>query len=123
VISVWILSAPGFDALTVDPATVTFGPMGAWSAGRSGDANDDGLMDLGFKFRTRETGIQCGDTSVTLEGATYDGLLIEGSRAIKTPGCKGKKGDHGNGGNNGGGHGDDDDDDGENSQGNGNGRH
>jgi hypothetical protein len=39
-------------------------------------------------FRTQETGIACGDTSVSLTGETFNGDLIQGADSIKTVGCQ-----------------------------------
>jgi hypothetical protein len=90
VIAVAILTTNTFDATTVDPSSVEFGPSGATEAHGKGhieDVNQDGEPDLVLHFRTQETGIQCGDTSASLTGKTVDGEPIEGSDAIKTVGC------------------------------------
>ena len=90
-IPVAILTTEDFDAITVDPMSVVFGPSEAAVAHGKGhieDVDDDGDDDLVFHFRTQETGILCGDTSATLTGETFDGQVIEGSAAIKTVGCK-----------------------------------
>ena len=85
-----ILTTRDFDATTVDPLSVEFGPDGAFEAhgrGHIEDANRDGKKDLVLHFRTQETGIRCGDTSASLTGATFDGDPIQGSDSIKTVGC------------------------------------
>jgi hypothetical protein len=90
VIPVAILTTDTFDATTVDPLTVEFGPGGATEAhgrGHIEDVNHDGEPDLVFHFRTQETGIQCGDTSASLTGETFDGDAIEGTDVIKTVEC------------------------------------
>jgi hypothetical protein len=90
-IPVAILTTNGFDAATVDPLTVKFGPDGAVEAHARGhiqDADGDGDDDIVLHFRTQETGIQCGDTEVGLTGITVDGQEIEGSDSIQTVGCK-----------------------------------
>ena len=126
-IPVVILTTAGFDAATVDPASVRFGPDGAVatidplsvtfapnraaatldpSSAKSGpnrrvkshgrghlkDVDRDGDLDLVLHFRTQDTGITCGDTSVALTGQTFSGQAINGSVSISTVGCKpGKK--------------------------------
>jgi hypothetical protein len=90
VIPVAILTTNGFDATTVDPLSVRFGPNGATETHNRGhieDVDGDGDDDMLLHFRTEETGIQCGDTSVSLTGQTSDGTLIEGSDSIVTVGC------------------------------------
>nr|NIM94559.1 hypothetical protein [Anaerolineales bacterium] len=89
VIPVAILTTETFDAIAVDPSTVTFGPEGAEIAhprGHVEDVDGDGDLDLLLHFRTQETGIQRGDTEASLLGETFDGRLIEGSDSIVTVG-------------------------------------
>jgi hypothetical protein len=90
VIPVAILTTATFDATTINPLSVEFGPSGATEAHGQGhieDVNQDGEPDLVLHFRTQDTGIQCGDTSASLTGQTVGGEPIEGSDAIKTVGC------------------------------------
>lgn len=80
-----------FDATTVDPLSVKFGRDGATeSHGRSHieDVDSDGDLDLILHFRTQDTGIQCGNTSASLTGETFNGAAIKGSDSIRTVGCK-----------------------------------
>jgi len=91
VIPVAILSTATFDATTVDPASVKFGPDGAGEThgrGHNEDVNRDGRTDLVVHFRTQDTGIVCGITSVSLTGITFSGQAIKGSASIRTVGCK-----------------------------------
>jgi hypothetical protein len=91
VIPVAILTTDTFDATLVDPLSVRFGPNGAAEAHNKGhieDVNHDGEPDLLLHFRTQATGIECGDTTASLTGATRAGDPIQGSDAIKTVGCK-----------------------------------
>jgi len=88
-IPVAILSDAGFDATTVDPDTVTFGPDGA-SAMHSAleDVDIDGDIDMILHFKTQDTGIACDDTSASLAGETFGGTPITGSDSINTVGCE-----------------------------------
>jgi hypothetical protein len=88
VIPVAILSGPAFDAATVDPATVRFGPDDAEPArrGRLEDVDDDGDDDLILHFRTQETGIALGDLDACLSGLTFDAEVVAGCDDIKTVG-------------------------------------
>ena len=91
VIPVAILTTDTFDATTVNPLSVKFGPKGATEAhgcGHIEDVNGDGKNDLVLHFRTQDTGIKCGDTSASLTGETFSGQAIEGSDSIRTMGCK-----------------------------------
>ncbi len=95
VLSVAVLSTPGFDALTVDHTTVTF--EGATDThrhkGQAGrrveDVNRDGLPDLIFHFRLGETRLMCSSTEGVLSGYTFSGQAIEGRDRVqmfKSPG-------------------------------------
>ena len=86
-ISVAILSTPVFDATTVDPLSVQFGPAGATERHGKGhivDVDGDGDLDLQLHFRTPETGISAGDTEADLTGQTFDGVPISGCDTIRT---------------------------------------
>jgi len=85
VIPVAILSTATFDASTVDPLSVMFGPSGAKESHGKGhleDANGDGVADMVLHFKTQETGIVSGQTEATLTGKTLAGVDIVGSDAI-----------------------------------------
>jgi hypothetical protein len=92
VIPIAILSTSGFDASTVDQRNLRFGPGQALATGRGrlADVNGDGKPDIIFHFRTQESGIQCGDTSVSITGQTINGIGIQGSDSITTVGCRAK---------------------------------
>ncbi len=80
-----ILTTADFDATTVDPLTVAFGPAGATEAhgrGHVEDVDGDGDVDLQLHFRTQETGIQPGDTEACLAGETFSGHPVQGCDAI-----------------------------------------
>lgn len=89
VIPVAILTTADFDATTVDPLSVAFGPDGAeesHSKGHIEDVDGDGDDDLLLHFKTKETGIASGDTEACLTGSTFGGDAIEGCDAIQTVG-------------------------------------
>ena len=89
VIPVAVLTTDTFDAMEVDPATVTFGPDSAalaHSTAHLGDVNNDGDIDLLLHFRTQETGIRCDDIEASVVGQTFDGMPFEASDSIKTVG-------------------------------------
>lgn len=88
-IAVGILSTPTFNApAQVDPTSLTFGSSGdekslAFCSG-SEDVDSDGLPDLVCHFETNLTGLQPGDTIVTLKGATTSGRRLKGTANIVT---------------------------------------
>lgn len=91
VVTVAIITTDDFDAVKVDPLSVTFGPRRAAEAHGKGhleDVDNDGDLDLLLHFDTEDTGIQCGDTSATLVGKTFDKQMIAGSDSIVPVGCK-----------------------------------
>ena len=91
VVPVAILSTADFDASSVDPSTVAFGPDEAaitHTAGHIDDVNGDGFPDLVLHFQTTETGIDCGDTSASLTGQIFGGQAIRGEDAVRPVPCK-----------------------------------
>jgi hypothetical protein len=87
VTTVAILTTPTFDASTVDPTTVRFGITGTEAIpvqATLANVNGDGTLDLVLRFRTQDTGLQCGNTSALLTGKTVSGRAIQGSDAIVT---------------------------------------
>jgi len=87
VIPVAILTTATFDALSVDPLSVAFGPAGAPALNGTGHAEDvdsDGDLDLVLQFRTQETGLASQDTEACLTGETFGGDPIEGCDAVTT---------------------------------------
>ena len=83
-IPVAILSSSAFDAKTVDPTSVKFGPGGAGSWGSTlTDVNGDGILDLLLHFRAQQTGLQAGDTQACLVGQTRDGVPLQGCDSIR----------------------------------------
>jgi hypothetical protein len=90
VIPVVIFTTPTFDAATVDPLSVQFGPGNATEAHGKGhleDADGDGDVDLVLHFRTQDAQIPCGATSASLTGQTFSAQAIQGSDTITTVGC------------------------------------
>ena len=89
-IPVAVLGSTDFDTMQIVYSTVVFGPADASPAhaGHIEDVNADGFMDMVLHFNTQETGIACGDTEATLNGETHDGILVTGSDAVNTVGCK-----------------------------------
>ncbi len=90
VIPVVIFTTATFDATTVNPATVRFGPGNASEAhgtGHISDVDGDGDLDLMLHFRTQDAAIPCGATSATLTGQTFSAQAIQGSDTITTTGC------------------------------------
>ena len=93
VLRVAVLGSGEFDATQVDSSTVRFGPGNA-SAVRDSpvvDVNRDGYPDMVLYFRTKATGIRCGDESASVSGNIFGGQRFAGSDSIGTVGCK-KKG-------------------------------
>ena len=91
VIPVAILTTADFDAATVDPAMVAFGPDGAAPVHYAlEDVDGDGDIDMILHFKTQDTGISPGDTEATLTAETEDGTIISGSDSVRTVPTKGK---------------------------------
>ena len=68
-----------------------FGPGKAidkHGVGHIEDVDGDGDGDVVYHFPTQDSGIQCGDTTATLTGATFGGQPVTGSDSIVTRGCK-----------------------------------
>ena len=93
VVPVAVLTTDGFDATTVDAASVCFGDAEAAAQrdcteahgrGHVEDANADGRPDLVLHFETAETGIDPGDTTACLTGRTSTGIAIRGCDRIRT---------------------------------------
>ena len=90
-VPVAILTDASFDATSVDPSTVLFGPLGVEGEAVHAALEDvDGDLDTDMivHFKTQETAIQCGDTEAFLSGETFAGLEIFGCDSVRTVGCK-----------------------------------
>ncbi|MGH3713674.1 MAG: hypothetical protein ACRDT4_09480 [Micromonosporaceae bacterium] len=90
-VAVAILSRPGFDARTVDAASVCFGdPNNATQRdcteshgrGHIDDVDRDGDLDLLLHYDLGQTGFDSDDTRGCLEGRTADGTRIYGCDAV-----------------------------------------
>jgi hypothetical protein len=84
VIPVVILSTKNFDATTIKPASVVFGPEAAipTSGTHMEDVNGDGLLDLVVQFRTQNVGITPNDQKVCLIAQIKDNSVIAGCDKI-----------------------------------------
>ena len=94
-ILVAILSSAEFDALTVDPASLTLAPAGGQAGARvvtTGrgtpltvlrDVDRDGRLDLVVHFRIEELQLTPSDTEAVLRGATFSGQRIRGVDSIR----------------------------------------
>jgi len=90
-IPVAILAKDGLDVSQINPATIRFGKTGeenSLSHYAFEDVDKDGDLDLMLHFKTKESGIQCGDTKAYLKGKMMNGLAIKGSDSVRTVGCK-----------------------------------
>lgn len=90
VIPVAILTTDDFDATTVDPLSVAFGPDEALEVhgqGHMEDVDEDGDLDLILHFNTQDTGIICSDQEAGLTGEAFDGQMIEGFDSIHIVMC------------------------------------
>jgi hypothetical protein len=92
VLSVAILSLPGFDATTVVPGSVCFGSAEHPEARACGEAREvgpprdldgDGDIDLLLRFRAASSGLAPGDTEACLTGETTAGVRIAGCDALQ----------------------------------------
>lgn len=79
-----------FDATQVDPTTLKFGFAEAANiaAPWQYDLDSDSDVDAIFAFRGSDSGILCGDTEVSLVGATFAGDEFEATDAITTVDCE-----------------------------------
>jgi len=87
-IPVALLSSSSFNALNVNPASLTFGASGDENSlsqcGRSGeDVNGDGRLDLVCHFDNQKAGFVKGDTEGIVRGKMTWGTAIEGRGFLK----------------------------------------
>jgi len=85
-----LLTTEAFNASTVDPSTVRFGPDGASinREPRVEDVDGDGDYDMSLRFKVSETGMTCSDTAMSLTGKTIDGIDFMGTDSLVTTGCR-----------------------------------
>ena len=81
-----------FDAATIDPQSVRFGPDQAapdanYLPFALNDIDADGDADLSLNFPIPATGIACEDTSAEIIGTTNVATVFNGSDSITTPDC------------------------------------
>lgn len=89
-VPVAILTTDKFDATSVDPLSVRFGPkdgVEVHNRGHIEDADGDGRPDMVLHFGVLESGLECGMENVALKGMTKNGTPIGGSDAIRLLGC------------------------------------
>lgn len=85
VIIVVILSTEDFDATTVNPVSVKFGPGEAGEShwiGHLEDVNNDGSLDMVLHFKIQETGLIGDETNLCLTGETTDGMQFKGCDTV-----------------------------------------
>jgi DNA-binding beta-propeller fold protein YncE len=98
VLPVAVLGNANFDVNDIDDATLRLGVGPAACAhdlsepftrrSHTLDVNLDGYPDFVGHYRVQDSGILCGDSSVTVIGRTHAGGFFEGSDAIRTVGCR-----------------------------------
>jgi hypothetical protein len=82
-----VLSTHGFEARTVDVASVRFGVRGTEGPGFNAklqDTDGDGVKDMVLYFRVQQAGIVCGTRQVFLTGRTRTGQAFRGTDQIRT---------------------------------------
>jgi len=82
VVPVAIITTDSFDAMTIDPSTITFANANAvrWS---TEDVDGDGNEDMMFHFNTQDLELDEDSGNATLLGVTYDGMPIKGTDTVK----------------------------------------
>lgn len=87
-IPVALLSSSSFNAMDIDPSTLTFGSKGSEAslskclpAGQ--DVNGDGLLDKVCLFENDLAGFKMGDLEGKLQGSTRGGTAVEGRGLLK----------------------------------------
>ncbi len=89
-----VYSTSGFDAATIDPSTVKFGPAGVGTGAHHAhfaDVNDDGVTDYLGQFDTDALGLTATSTSACLTAITTGGVYIRGCDSVRPVPKKGKR--------------------------------
>lgn len=76
--------APVFNANNVDVASLRLGTGAIAKKPKFKDVDKDGDLDLHVEFLIAESGIECGNTLITLTGATIDGVQFAATDNIST---------------------------------------
>jgi hypothetical protein len=89
-VPVTLLSSATFDATQINPASLRFGPGEASATDPIWwfDIDAASGLDATAQFEVSETDILCGDTEVSLTGATYAGDEFIGTDTIETTQCE-----------------------------------
>ena len=79
-----------FDATRFNPMSVRFGGVGREVAAirvEERDVDGDVDTDLVFRFKSRDIGLNCTDSSATLRGQTVAGRVVQGTDSVMVAGC------------------------------------
>lgn len=80
-----VLSTSSFDATTIDPRSVQFGPAGVGeyhNRTHEVDVDGDGRLDVVLHFAIRQAGLTTSDTECTLVATTLAGELVRGTDIV-----------------------------------------
>ncbi len=84
------LSTSDFDARSLLPSTIRFGPTGTEAAPLRfavEDVDANGIPDVVFHFKITETRIACGQSEARLTGTNQEGQMLFGTDSVRTVGC------------------------------------
>ncbi len=83
-----ILGSDRFDATSVEPTTLSFGPGGAApvhaKGGHAEDVDGDGYVDWISHYRIEDVGIPAGETTLCARGFTSSARPLEGCDTVRT---------------------------------------
>jgi len=83
VVPLAVLTTNDFDASTVDPATVRFGPDDAEAVQYAlEDVDEDGDIDMILHFKTQDLRLNGNSIEATLSGETFGGMPIQGTDTV-----------------------------------------